>query len=70
MSDFNTHLADILDVEEVKEGDILADFPSWDSLSILSVIALLDSKYGVNVDSSALKSIKFVGELWRLAQKN
>jgi acyl carrier protein len=69
MNEFNIKLADILDIDEVGENDILANFAAWDSLSILSIIAMLDSNYGVNVTANDLKNIQTVGELWRLADK-
>jgi acyl carrier protein len=69
MNEFNIKLANILDIEEVGENDILANFAAWDSLSILSIIAMLDSNYGVNITANDLKNIQTVGELWRLADK-
>ena len=56
-------LAEILDVEEVKETDVLADFDEWDSLTVLSVIAMLDAEYGVNITAMELRNIKTVAEL-------
>jgi acyl carrier protein len=68
MNELCERLVDILDVEEVKETDILADFPAWDSLSVLSTIAMLDSKYGVNVTAMDLKGVRTVADLWNLTQ--
>ena len=68
MNDLCERLVDILDVEEVKETDVLADFPAWDSLSVLSTIAMLDSKYGVNVTAMDLKGVRTVADLWKLTQ--
>jgi acyl carrier protein len=70
MSEFNTKLADILGVESVTESDLLEDFEEWDSLSILSVIAMLDSDYGVNLTSANLRDAKTVAELWQIVQAN
>ena len=63
MDDFYRKLADILDVPEVKPTDVLGDFPEWDSLSVLSVIALADSDYKVNLHASDLWAIATAGEL-------
>lgn len=70
MNDFCTKLAEILDVDTVAESDVLADFPEWDSLSVLSIIAMLDAKYGINVTALHLKSTRTVGDLWSLVQAN
>ena len=68
MNEFCEKIADILDTETISETDLLADFPEWDSLSILSVIAMLDSNYGVNLDSDNLKGVKTVADLWQLVK--
>ena len=49
MNEFLTRIASILEVETVTEADELKAFPQWDSLSVLSVIAMLDASYGVNL---------------------
>ena len=68
MNEFCSRIADILDVAAVAEGDVLRDFEAWDSLSVLSVIAMLDAKYGINVTSVQLKDVRTVADLWALAQ--
>lgn len=68
MNDFCTKIAEILDVMTVTGTDVLADFPEWDSLSVLSIIAMLDAKYGVNVTAVHLKDIRTVEDLWNLVQ--
>lgn len=68
MNDFCTRIAEILDVETVIENDALGDFQEWDSLSVLSTIAMLDAKYGVNVTAMDLKGVRTVADLWNLTQ--
>jgi acyl carrier protein len=68
MNDFLAKIAGILEVDSVKETDDLKAFAQWDSLSVLSVIAMLDASYGVNLHASDFKSIKSVGDLWRLLE--
>jgi acyl carrier protein len=68
MQEFCDKIAEIMDVDAVKESDVLADFPEWDSLSVLSVIAMFDAKYGVNVTAVHLKDLRTVGDLWNLVQ--
>ncbi len=67
MNELCSKLAEILDVEEVEETDVLIDFLEWDSLSALSVIAMLDADYGVNVTAMELQNVKTVAELGKLA---
>ena len=56
-------LADILEVEEINESEILVDFDAWDSLTSLSIIALAESDYGITLSVDKLRSFKTVGDL-------
>ena len=49
-------LAEILDVEEVKPENVLKDFDGWDSLAVLSVLAMADSKYGLSLKADEVRS--------------
>ena len=68
MNEFLKKLAEILEVSEMKESDQLKDFPQWDSLSVLSVIAMLDANYGVNLRASDFASVNSAADLWNLVQ--
>ena len=69
MNEFLSKIAAILEVTEVKEADDLRSFPQWDSLSVLSLIAMLDAGYGVNLRAADLAPVKSVRELWQLVQE-
>jgi acyl carrier protein len=68
MNDFLKKLAEILEVPEMKETDQLKDFPQWDSLSVLSVIAMLDANYGVNLRAADFETVNSAADLWKLVQ--
>jgi acyl carrier protein len=68
MNDFLKKLAEILEVPETKETDQLKDFPQWDSLSVLSVIAMLDANYGVNLRAADFETVNSAADLWKLVQ--
>lgn len=68
MNDFFGKIAAILEVDSVQVGDTLKEFPQWDSLSILSVIAMLDADYKVNLKAADFQQVKTIGELWSLVQ--
>lgn len=68
MNEFLNRIAAILEVEAVSETDDLKAYPQWDSLSVLSVIAMLDSNYGVNLRAADLAQVQSAGELWKLVQ--
>ena len=68
MNEFLKKLAEILEVSEMKESDQLKDFPQWDSLSVLSVIAMLDASYGVNLRAADFASVNSATDLRNLVQ--
>jgi len=68
MNEFLKQVATILEVDKVTETDELKAFPQWDSLSVLSVIAMLNANYGVNLRAADFGPVQNVGDLWNLVQ--
>jgi len=56
-------LAAILEIEEVTSSAVLRDFDIWDSLTVLSVLVMLDKDYGINIDGVALEKLETVADL-------
>ncbi len=67
---FMDELANILDEASVEEGANLRDYPSWDSLAVLSIVALADSKFGFTLKFPDVKGITTVADLWAFFEKN
>ena len=57
MDGFYDKIAEIMEVDAVNASDVLADFPEWDSLSVLSAIAMVGADYGVNLTAADLRSV-------------
>jgi len=68
MENFYAELAELMEVDEVHRDDELEDYENWDSLGILEVIAMIDEKYGVTIDSKEVKGLVTVGDLEDLIQ--
>jgi acyl carrier protein len=68
MNDFLKKLAETLEVPEVKETDRLKDFAQWDSLAVLSVIAMLDAAYNVNLRAADFQTVNSAAELFAIVQ--
>jgi acyl carrier protein len=66
--EFCQRLAEILDIEEVKPENVLRDFEQWDSLAVLSVLAMADSKYGVTIRADEIRSVVTAAELAKLVE--
>ena len=68
MDEMNIEMADILEVDSVADTDKLENFKSWDSLSILSLLAFIDEKYNVQLSNSELKSVKTLADVKKLVE--
>lgn len=55
-------LCDILEVAELPEDERFEDLAQWDSLNALSVIALLDSNYGIQMEEAELRGFTSIKE--------
>jgi acyl carrier protein len=56
-------IAEILEVEEIAIEDELNSFDEWDSLTGLSIIALVDSDYNKTLSNDQIKQFVTVGDL-------
>ena len=56
-------LAEILEADQVNPGDILNKFDYWDSLTVLSILAMFDANYGVNLTAADVRAMQTAGEL-------
>jgi len=69
MDEFLKEMADILDEESVNESDRLEDFAAWDSLAILSVISMADSRYNAIFSAQDIKGAATLRDLHELLSK-
>ena len=63
MDAFYDELAEILDVERVAPDDKLRSFENWDSLTVLSICALVDSKYRMSLNAGDQEKMETAQEL-------
>jgi acyl carrier protein len=54
---------------EIGENDAFRDKEEWDSLAHLSLIALLDEEYGVEIEDEEFKTLKTFGDIYKTVQK-
>ena len=66
MDKMKEQLAELLEVDEVKDSDVLEDFECWDSLTILSIIAWASENYGKTLLAKDVNEAKTVGGLLAL----
>ena len=60
-------IAEILEVENVVGSEELMSFDEWDSLTALSIIALMDSDYGKQLTNDQIKGFKTVNDIVEFA---
>ena len=67
--EFLKRLARVLEVKTVDAGFVL-DERNWDSVAIISTIALIDDHFDITVSGIELQNCKSVGELVGLIHKS
>jgi len=62
---FINFLADILgmNVNDIKLHDKFREYASWDSLTYLSVIAMMDEEFDVQIETREFKTLIYVYDL-------
>jgi acyl carrier protein len=68
MEDYLIKLADILEVEKVLADDRFDEFEVWDSLTILSIISLVNSDLNVSLTSKEVSESKTPKKLYELIE--
>ena len=63
-----TQIKDIFELDQVAEMDVLRSYDLWDSLSVISLLAFIDSEWDLSLEADDLAEITTVGELWRFIE--
>lgn len=69
MEELLEKLAEILEVDEVDVNKKFTDYDEWDSLCSLSVIALLDSDYGIAMNHKDILAFNSIGDFCKAVIK-
>ena len=62
-------LVEIFEVDEVSDIDVFRDFELWDSLSVISLIAVLDENFGINIEATELADVITVKDLYSFVEQ-
>lgn len=62
---FLSRLKEVLEIEDrkIELTDNFRDYEEWDSLNQLSLIAMLDEEYGVQIETDEFNKLTTVGNL-------
>lgn len=55
---------DETDPAELKPDTVLRELDDWSSVSVIMIIALVDSEYGVTLDSNMINQVQTIQELF------
>lgn len=55
-------------VEELSESTIFRDLDEWNSLAVLSVIAMLDEEYDIQIENADFKKLETIGDITRFVE--
>lgn len=69
MEKFIEKMVDILDAEEeITMDTVLEDIEEWDSLSVVTYIAMANSSYGKKIDASEVRKASTIQDLYDLVK--
>lgn len=57
-----------LEAEEIKEDTVLAEYDEWDSVAVLSFIALMDEEFGKQVRGREIRELVTVKDLMNIME--
>lgn len=68
MENFQSMMAEILEVEHIEMSDELISFDAWDSLTILSIIAFCYDHYSVSLSADEINKSETINGLKELVK--
>ena len=71
LQDFIQNIVDLFDDIDTSNFSVLTDFKDndeWNSLLVLSVIAMVDEEYGIIITSDDIRQAKTIGDLYSIVK--
>lgn len=71
VKNFIERIAEAIEVESVEklnENTIFRDLDEWSSLAVLSVIAMLDEEYDIQIENADFKKLETLGDIARFVE--
>ena len=72
INEFVKNFADQFDTTEsaeLSEGTDFRQLEEWDSMIALSIIAMVDEKYGISISGEEMRAAKTVQELYEVVKR-
>lgn len=71
LQNFIQNIVDLFDDIDTSNFSVLTDFKDndeWNSLLVLSVIAMVDEEYGIIITSDDIRQAKTIGDLYSIVK--
>ena len=71
LQDFIQNIVNLFDDIDTSNFSVLSDFKDndeWNSLLVLSVIAMVDEEYGIIITSDDIRQAKTIGDLYSIVK--
>ena len=69
MENFVEQMIEIFEVDSISPSDVLRDLELWDSLSVISLLAVMDEMFGINVEATELADVVTVSDLFSFIEQ-
>lgn len=69
--DFIARIKEVLEIEDraLSMNDVFREYPEWDSLAYLSLLAMLDEEYDCQIESDDFKKLITIEDLYNIINK-
>jgi len=62
-------LLEIFELDEINSEIVLRELELWDSLSVISMLAVLDESYGINIEVTEIVDVITVADLFAFVKE-
>lgn len=69
METLTEQMLEIFEVDSISPDGVLRDLELWDSLSVISLLAVLDETYGINIEATELVDVITVADLFLFVEQ-
>jgi acyl carrier protein len=68
LENFKNQLLDEDDAENLSENTRFRDLASWDSLTGMAIIVMIEDEYGVKIEDNVFRSFQTIGEIHKFIE--
>jgi acyl carrier protein len=60
----------IFEIDEINPEIVLRELEFWDSLSVISLLAVIDESYGINIEATELVDVITIADLFTFVEQH